>query len=61
MGSFQEREEEEHIKFCNSLDGQSFMFMRAEINNSEEYVSVPKQFLEDLKDFDYWKEWKNSQ
>jgi len=52
--------EEEHRKFCNSLDGQSFMLMRGEINNSEEYVSVPKKFLEDLKDFDYWKEWKNS-
>jgi hypothetical protein len=52
--------EEEHRKFCNSLDGQSFMLMRGEINNSEEYVSVPKQFLENLKEFDFWKEWKNS-
>jgi len=60
MGSFHEMLEEEHRKFCNSLDGQSLIIMRGEINNSEEYVSVPKKFLEDLKDFDYWKEWKNS-
>ena len=60
MGRYHEILEEEHIKFCESLDGQSFMVMMGEINNSEEYVSVPKKFLEDLKDFDYWKEWKNS-
>jgi hypothetical protein len=60
MGSFHELLEEEHRKFCNSLDGQSFMGMMSEISESEEYVSVPKKLLEDLKDFDYWKEWKNN-
>lgn len=60
MGSFHEMLEEEHRKFCESIDGQSFMEMMSEMRNSEEYISVPKKFLEDLKDFDYWKEWKNS-
>jgi hypothetical protein len=58
MARFYEILEEEHRKFCESLDGQLTI---NEMINSEEYVSVPKQFLEDLKDFDYWKEWKNSQ
>jgi len=60
MGSFHEMLEEEHRKFCESLDGQSYFNMINGMNNSEEYVKVPKKFLEDLKDFDYWKEWKNS-
>lgn len=52
--------EDEHRKFCESIDGQSFLKMMNEMDNSEQYVKVRKQFLEDLKDFDYWKEWKNS-
>jgi len=60
MGSFHELLEEEHRKFCESIDGQTYMKMTNEINNSEEYVTVPKKLLEDLKDFEYWKEWKNN-
>jgi hypothetical protein len=60
MGRFHEILEEEHRKFCESLDGQSFMKMMSEMKNSEEYITVPKKLLEDLKDFDFWKEWKNS-
>ena len=60
MGSFHEMLEEEHRKFCESIDGQSYMEMMSEMRNSEEYISVPKKFLDDLKEFDYWKEWKNS-
>lgn len=60
MGGFHEIIEEEHRKFCDSLDGQSFIEMMSEFKNSEEYVTIPKKFLDDLKDFDYWKEWKNS-
>lgn len=45
MGSFHEMLEEEHRKFCNSLDGQSFIAMMSEINNSKDYVSVPKKIL----------------
>jgi len=60
MGRFHEILEEEHRKFCESLDGQLFMEMMSEMKNSEEYITVPKKLLEDLKDFDFWKEWKNS-
>jgi len=60
MGSFHEMLEEEHRKFCESIDGQSYFEMIHEMNKSEEYVKVPKKFLEDLKDFEYWKEWKNN-
>ena len=58
MGRFHEILEEEHRKFVESID---FDKMKSELFQHEEseYVMVKKQFLEDLKDFDYWKEWKN--
>ena len=59
MGRFHEILEEEHRKFCESLDGLLTIEMINEINYSENYVTVPKKLLEDLKDFEYWKEWKN--
>ena len=60
MGRFHEILEEEHRKFAESIDGQEFFKMLSEMENTSEHVLVEKQFLEDLKDFDYWKEWKNS-
>ena len=60
MGSFHEILEEEHRQFAESLDGQEFFKMLSEMEHSSKYVLVEKQFLEDLKDFDYWKEWKNN-
>jgi hypothetical protein len=49
MGRFHEILEEEHIKFCNSLDGQYFLEM---MNNSEQYVRDPEKFLNESNDFD---------
>jgi hypothetical protein len=60
MGSFHDILEEEHRKFAESIDGQEFFKMLSEMEQSSKYVMVEKQFLEDLKDFDYWKEWKNN-
>ena len=59
MGRFHEILEEEHRKFAESLDGQQFFNMLAEMEQSSKYVLVEKQLLEDIKDFDYWKEWKD--
>jgi len=33
--------------------------MLSEMEQSSQYVLVEKQLLEDIKDFDYWKEWKD--
>ena len=60
MGSFHDILEEEHRKFAESIDGQVFFKMLSEMEQSSQYVLVEKQLLEDIKDFDYWKEWKNS-
>jgi hypothetical protein len=60
MGRFHEILEEEHRKFAESIDGQEFFKMLSEMEHDSEHVLVEKQLLEDLKDFDYWKEWKNS-
>ena len=60
MGSFHDILEEEHRKFAESIDGQEFFKMLSEMEQSSNHILVEKQFLEDLKDFDYWKEWKNN-
>ena len=60
MGSFHDILEEEHRKFAESIDGQEFFKMLSEMEQSNKHILVEKQFLEDLKDFDYWKEWKNN-
>jgi hypothetical protein len=60
MGSFHDILEEEHRKFAESIDGQEFFKMLSEMEQSSKHILVEKQFLEDLKDFDYWKEWKNN-
>jgi hypothetical protein len=60
MGRFHEVLEEEHRKFAESLDGQLFFKTLSEMEYSSDYVLVEKQFLENLTNFDYWKEWKNS-
>jgi len=60
MSRFHEILEEEHRIFADSKEGQEFFKMLSEMENNSEHVLVEKQFLEDLKDFDYWKEWKNS-
>ena len=59
MGSFHDILEEEHRKFAESLDGQEFFKLLAEMEQSSKYVLVEKQLLDDIKDFDYWKEWKD--
>jgi len=59
MGSFHDILEEEHRKFAESIDGQVFFKMLSEMEQSSQYVLVEKQLLEDIKDFDYWKEWKD--
>jgi hypothetical protein len=59
MGSFHDILEEEHRKFAESLDGQEFFKLLSEMEQSSKYVLVEKQLLEDIKDFDYWKEWKD--
>ena len=61
MGRFYEILEEEHRKFTESLDGQQFFNMLSEMENSSNYVMVEKQFLENLKEFEYWKEWKDTE
>ncbi len=60
MGRFHEILEEEHREFAESIDGQEFFRMLSKMENTSEHVLVDKEFLENLKDFDYWKEWKNS-
>jgi hypothetical protein len=60
MEKFYEILEEEHRQFAESLDGQQFFNMLSEMEHSSDYVLVEKQLLENLKEFDYWKEWKNS-
>ena len=60
MGRYNEILENEHREFAESIEGQQFFNKLSEIEHSSEYVLVEKQFLENLKDFDYWKEWKNS-
>jgi hypothetical protein len=59
MGSFHDILEEEHRKFAESIDGQEFFKMLSEMEQSSKYVLVEKQLLEDIKNFDYWKEWKD--
>jgi hypothetical protein len=59
MGSFHDILEEEHRKFAESIDGQAFFKMLSEMEQSSDYVLVEKKLLEDIKDFDYWKEWKD--
>ena len=34
--------------------------LQEQVSRIKGMMSVPKKFLEDLKDFDYWKEWKNN-
>ena len=60
MGRFHEILEEENRKFAESLDGQLFFNTLSDMEYSSDYVLVEKQFLENLTEFDYWKEWKNS-
>lgn len=59
MGRFHEILEEEHKKFSESSDGQQFFNTLSQMEHSSDYVLVEKQFLENLMDFDFWKEWKN--
>ena len=61
MGRFHEILEEEHRKFAESLDGQQFFNMLSEMEHSSDYILVEKQFLENLREFEYWKEWKDTE
>lgn len=61
MGRFHEILEEEHIQFSESLEGQQFFNMLSEMDHSSDYVLVEKQFLENLREFEYWKEWKDTE
>lgn len=51
---------EEETKFCDLINNQQLNLKEGNINDSQEYIRVPKKLLDDLKDFDFWKEWKNS-
>ena len=60
MGRFHEILEEEHRQVAESLDGQQFFNMLSKMEDSSDYVMIEKQFLENLREFEYWKEWKNN-
>ena len=51
---------EEETKFCDLINNRQLILKEGNINDSQEYIGVPKKLLDDLKDFDFWKEWKNS-
>ena len=51
---------ENETNFCDLINNRQLNIKGDNINDSQEYIRVPKNLLENLKDFDFWKEWKNS-